>query len=298
MNQSSFGTIFDILAKQGINITPEYKLNIENRVNQIANYQPRIGVFGKTGAGKSSLCNAVFGRDVCPISDVKACTRKPQEVFLSVGNKGLVLLDVPGVGESGERDEEYTELYKELLPELDLVLWVIKGDDRAFSSDEKFYKDVVRQYIKDGKPFFIVINQIDKIEPFREWDEINRRPGVKQAHNIDEKRKMVSGFFELPLNKILAVSANERYGLVELVDSIIDSLPKEKMAPILDKIPEEYRSQASKEKAKDGFLDTIISKVIFAASPLSPVLSAVLVPVIKGALKVAGGLLKKLFSWF
>jgi hypothetical protein len=283
MNQSNYQDLFETLEKRGIKLTPEYKLNIENRLNKVVNYEPKIGVFGKTGVGKSSLCNAVFGRDICPISDVKACTRDPQEVFLSIGQKGLKLVDVPGVGESGERDKEYMELYKKLLPELDLVLWVLKGDDRAFSSDETFYKKLVRPYIQDsGKPFFIVINQVDKIEPFREWDEEGRRPGSKQAQNIEEKRKMVAGFFELPLNQVLAVSANERYGLVELVDSMIFALPKDKKVAVLKEVPEKNRSASAKEEADSGFWSTALDIVI---------------AIVPGVKAIFGGI-KKLFSWF
>lgn len=73
-------------------------------------YEPKIGIFGKTGVGKSSLCNALFGKDICSISDVEACTRNPQEVFLGMGQKGIKLLDVPGVGENSERVKEYAQL--------------------------------------------------------------------------------------------------------------------------------------------------------------------------------------------
>lgn len=257
MSAANYQGLFETLEKQGIKIPPEFKAKIEDQLNNKLNYEPRIGVFGKTGVGKSSLCNAVFGQDVCSISDVKACTREPQEVFLRIGGKGLKLLDVPGVGESGERDKEYSKLYEKLFPELDLILWVIKGDDRAFSSDEQFYKKIVRPYIQAGKPFFMVINQVDKIEPLREWDEKNKRPGGRQATNIDEKHRAVSGYFELPMAQVLTVSANEKYRLVELVDAVIHALPKDKKIIVLKQVAEENRSESAKKEAESGWWDTV-----------------------------------------
>lgn len=254
--------LFETLEKQGINISDQYKKQITTKIDQIVNYEPRVGVFGKTGVGKSSLCNSVFGRDVCKISDVKACTREPQEVLLSIGKNGLRLIDVPGVGESRERDQEYAALYQKILPELDLVLWVLKGDDRAFTSDETFYKQVVKPHINEGKPFFIVLNQVDKIEPFREWNEDARHPGVRQSKNIEEKRLNVAAYFDLPLEQIIPVSANEKYGLINLVDSIVHALPDEKKVTILREIKKENRSEKAKKEAEEGFVKSVIDVAV------------------------------------
>ncbi len=110
---------FESLRKAGIDLSEEQQQRIINKINEKLNYPASIGVFGKTGVGKSSLCNALFGQDVCPVSDVDACTRNPQRVLLDMGKNNLTLVDVPGVGESEERDVEYAELYNNLMPELD-----------------------------------------------------------------------------------------------------------------------------------------------------------------------------------
>ena len=99
---------------------------------------------GKTGAGKSSLCNALFAGEVTPVSDVTACTREALHFRLYSGSHSLVLVDLPGASEM--RDEEYEALYRNILPELDLILWVIKADDRTFSIDERFYQRMMADY--------------------------------------------------------------------------------------------------------------------------------------------------------
>lgn len=281
--QKNYEELFTTLAAQGIHISPEYRDKIQKRINGVLNYEPTIGVFGKTGAGKSSLCNAIFGRDICEISDVAACTREPQEVIVGIGGKGIKLLDVPGVGESSERDREYEDLYRGLLPELDLVLWVLKGDDRAFSSDEQFYHGLVKPHLQQGKPFFIVLNQVDKIEPFREWDEQARRPGTKQANNIEEKRRNVAGFFGLPLDQVIAVSANERFGLIELVDAIVHALPDDTKLNVLSEVKEENRSSAAKKDAEEGFVKTLIGLVVDLVPQIPPIAKEAAKKVLKAA---------------
>ena len=142
---SGFPAFIERVKADGVVVTPAQMRKLNAKLKEMTTFQPKVGVLGKTGAGKSSLCNAMFGQRTAKVSNVKACTRTPQEVLVSLTPEGagMTLVDVPGVGESEERDAEYQALYENLLPELDLELWVLKGDDRAFSIDERFYKDVV-----------------------------------------------------------------------------------------------------------------------------------------------------------
>jgi small GTP-binding protein len=249
--------IFDELEKNGVTITPEKRNIIEKRFTEKCQYEPVIAFLGKTGAGKSSLCNALFGEKIFEVSDIKACTRDPQTEILKLGGKGIVLMDVPGVGETNERDKEYAELYANLLPKIDLVLWVLKADDRAFSSDQKFYNDIVKPHIDQGKPFYFVLNQVDKIEPFQEWDVKGRKPGVTQFSNIHAKIAEVSKYFEHPESEVVAVSANERYNLVNLMDTVIYALPGTKRFTAYCKVPAENRSEEQGKSAVDGLIDGI-----------------------------------------
>jgi uncharacterized protein len=249
----------------GIPIPSEQKEAIKARLGAILTYEPKVGVFGKTGAGKSSLCNALFGKDVCKVSDIESCTREPQEVLLSIGGKGIKLLDVPGVGENEARDIEYGKLYNSYLPKLDLVLWVLKGDDRAFSSDALFYENIVKPHVNEGKlPFFFVVNQADKIEPFREWDISAHKPGVNQFANIDMKVEAVARAFKYPKKNVIAVSANEKYGLVELVDTIAYALPKEKRIGFAREVPKELHTSAFDEWIKESWAENVEDAVYFA----------------------------------
>ncbi len=115
--------------------------DISDRIKEIRAYTPKVGVFGNSGVGKSSLCNSLFGKDIAKISDVEACTRKPQEILIGADgdNGGITLVDVPGIGEDPAHQKEYTALYKSLVPELDLVLWAIKGYCAQFT--DKFHEN-------------------------------------------------------------------------------------------------------------------------------------------------------------
>lgn len=247
---------FESLRKAGIDLSEEQQQRIINKINEKLNYPASIGVFGKTGVGKSSLCNALFGQDVCPVSDVDACTRNPQRVLLDMGKNNLTLVDVPGVGESEERDVEYAELYNNLMPELDLILWVLQGDDRAFKSDLQFYDKLVKKYLEQGKPCIFVLNQVDRIMPFREWNDSAHCPGATQLENINSKVRYVADVFDLAKSNIIAISAVEKYNLEELLREIVYRLPSEKAITVTKELDPSFKAVMADD------IDDIVTDII------------------------------------
>ncbi len=243
----------------------EAKNKLQSGLNKAFDYEPKVAIFGKTGVGKSSLTNALFGKDACPVHDVEACTRNPQEVFMKLDgdSKGIKLLDVPGIGESSERDEEYFRLYAEILKDADMVLWVLKGDDRTFTSDEEFYKTCMIPYIEKGKPFVVAVNQVDKIEPFREWDIENCKPGSIQEGNIAKKIIYVAKQFgNLSVSQVVPVSANERYNLDKLTLTLVDKLPANKKFITINNMDEKIQEKEEIKKEKANAFVEVVNEII------------------------------------
>lgn len=232
---------------------------LRERLNEIKNYIPTVGIFGVTGAGKSSLLNALFGKDVAETSDVQACTREEQEVFIgdSEGNgRGIRLIDFPGIGEDIKRQEEYSALYKEKVSQLDLVLWAIKSDDRAYASALETYRSVFLD--NESLPVIFVVTQADKIEPFKEWDVEAKKPGVKQLENLSKKILDISETFVVPKERVIPVSVNEEYNLKELVNLVVEVVPKEKKYSFVREAKKDVTTPEAISAAETGIWDTVI----------------------------------------
>jgi predicted GTPase len=67
------------------------------------------------------------------------------------------------------------------LPRLDLVLWLIKADDRALAVDEHFYHQVIGEAYRHKVLF--VISQSDKAEPTSGGGQLS----TAQKQNISRK---------------------------------------------------------------------------------------------------------------
>lgn len=265
-------TFLDAVQRNGVALSVEQAEVVSRRMREMMGYQPKIGFFGKTGVGKSSLCNALFGRDVAPVSNVAACTRNANEYILTLGGTatGIVLVDVPGVGESIERDEEYSALYRELIPKLDVLVWVVKADDRAFTIEERFHKDVVQEVI-GSVPLVVAINQADKIEPVRDWLVAERRPGPKQEPNLALKCDAVRAVFGgVRRQRVIPVSAVEGYELGTLLEAVVEAVPRSKRLGVVREASEEAATPKAKESAENGFWEETWATVKRFAREVAP----------------------------
>ncbi|AST81077.1 TPA: GTPase family protein [Citrobacter farmeri] len=261
------------------------------RLQNLTHYEPVIGIMGKTGAGKSSLCNALFQGEVTAISNVEACTREALHFRLRNGNHSLMVVDLPGVGESEQRDEEYTALYRHILPELDLVLWVIKTDDRALSVDEHFYRKVMLAF---QHRVLFVVNQADKAEPCHEWRTTDSTPSPSQQLTIEAKRIAVQQLF-LPHHPVCVVSASTGWGLNAMVETMMRSLPDRATSPLTTQLHGRLCTEQVKKQARERFGETVGE--VFDATASTPFLPAPVRAVIQTVREVVVSVARAVWDW-
>ncbi len=265
--------------------------HILDHIQKLTHYEPIIGIMGKTGSGKSSLCNALFQGDVTPVSDVNACTRDVLQLRLNSGDHSLILVDLPGVGESEQRDEEYESLYRKVLPDLDLILWIIKADDRAFSVDERFYRRVMPDH---QQRVLFVVNQADKIEPCHEWYVTGNAPSPHQLVNIEARLASIRQLFS-PHHPVCVVSARTEWNLPSMVETMMCCLPHRATSPLATQLHGRLCSESVKKQSRESFGDAVGE--VFDSAEAASFIPAPLKSVIRTVREVVVSVARAVWDW-
>ena len=138
----------------------------------------QIAAFGMVGRGKSSVLNALVGKNVFetgplhgvtrtatgvswgvePSSEVQQETADASDILRvslqGVGNSQVELIDTPGIDEVDGTQRE--ALAREVATQVDLILFIIAGDMT------KVEYEALSQLREAGKPMLLVFNKIDQ----------------------------------------------------------------------------------------------------------------------------------------
>ncbi|MDV1152862.1 GTPase [Citrobacter freundii] len=229
------------------------------RLLRCVHYEPVIGIMGKSGAGKSSLCNILFSPPPAPVDAVRGCTRRVQRYQVHRGHHTLHLADFPGIAETPELDRQYRRLYRVWSSKLDLTVWALKADDRTWKDDLNCYHELLNAGA-EPEHFLFVLTQADKMEPCREWNEADHQPSPHQSENLLAKTELAATLFAA-VHPVIAVSATENYNLDQWVEALIRALPVNSSSAVSRHLNPEWCTVQVQEAAREGFVS--VASAIF-----------------------------------
>ncbi|MEU0395925.1 GTPase [Streptomyces sp. NPDC006208] len=240
---------------------------VEIVTKERATNPPRVAVIGKAGVGKTTTINNVFSAEFRISHALRGTSEAQLKEFALAGGGSLHILDMPGLGEGIAEDAVFEQIYREHLPNADVVLYVLEATERILGEDQRIFNQVILPALRDGKGrrLVVALNKVDLIGP-GEWDTKLNHPSDEQEKSIkgrclDIARKLSHQVPGLQAKNIVHFSAERRYRLDDLMITLIKAagkaawkLPVETADPFELAAPEvrDYVAQVRAEETASG----------------------------------------------
>ncbi|MCV4859814.1 YfjP family GTPase, partial [Escherichia coli] len=136
----------------------------------------------------------IFQSRICATHPLNGCTRQAHRLTLQLGERRMTLVDLPGIGETPQHDQEYRALYRQLLPELDLIIWILRADERAYAADIAMHQFLLNEGA-DPSRFLFVLSHADRVFPAEEWNATEKCPSRQQELSLATVTARVATLF-------------------------------------------------------------------------------------------------------
>ncbi|MCB9183027.1 MAG: ribosome biogenesis GTPase Der [Flavobacteriales bacterium] len=150
---------------------------------------PKLAIVGRPNVGKSSLVNALLGKEQSIVTPVAGTTRDPINTRWNVFGHDLVLLDTAGIRKKSKVDEDI-EFYSVMrsiraIEESDVCLLMLDARE-AMQQQDLHILSIIQ---KNGKGLVVVVNK---------WDLVEKETNTMKAFEAEVKQRM-EPFTDVPV---------------------------------------------------------------------------------------------------
>ena len=135
----------------------------------------RLVLVGRPNVGKSSVLNAILGRNRAIVTEIPGTTRDTLEETFSIAGFPVKLIDTAGLRPSSDRLEQLgIDRTRKALSEAFLALVILDTSEPISQED----REVVQSVQDSGKPFLLVFNKSDLALKWRPEESFPLMRGV------------------------------------------------------------------------------------------------------------------------
>lgn len=183
-----------------------------------------IGFFGIRNAGKSSVVNAVTGQKLALVSDVKGTTTDPVQKAMELLPLGpVVIIDTPGIDDSGTLGQMRVERTKQTLGKTDIAVLVADVTVELQEAD----RQLIQLFQERKIPYIIAYNKVDKLPSCPAAPDDNSiYVSAETNYHINELKEKIGH-----LAKGTKVEKKILDGLISPGDTVVMVIPVDSSAP-------------------------------------------------------------------
>ena len=176
--------------------------------------KPIVAIVGRPNVGKSSLFNVLAGSRISIVKDTPGITRDRIYADVSWLDHNFTMIDTGGI-EPDSKDVILSQMREQAqipIDSADVIIFIVDVKQGLTDTDSKV-ADMLR---RSGKPVILTVNKVDDVN--------------KYGNDVYE-------FYNLGIGDPIGISAANRLGLGDLLDSIVAYFPNDSTDEDDEEIP-------------------------------------------------------------
>ena len=195
---------------------------------------PKFAIIGQPNVGKSSLLNALIGKERTIVSDIAGTTRDSIHTHYNLFNKEFVLIDTAGLRKRAKvhEDLEFYSVIRAIkaMDEADVCLLLLDAGKGITAQDLSIFSLAVRK----GKGVVVLVNK---------WDLIEKETNTARDYEKELKQKLAP-FNDVP---IIFISVKDKQRIFKSIEAALEvyacrqqKVPTSELNDVMLKAIEQY----------------------------------------------------------